>query len=73
MKRTSISLTDEMHEQLRKEAFRRRVSMAEVIRARIEGRSARRKRAASKRDPLAAAIGIIRNGTLTRGLDEELY
>ena len=36
MKRTTLFLPDELHEQLRQEAFRSRVSMAQVIRMRLE-------------------------------------
>jgi hypothetical protein len=73
MKRVTIFLPNELHEQLREEALRRRVSLAKLIRARLGADVEQRRRAARKRDPLATAVGIIRNGTLTRRLDEELY
>jgi len=78
MKRTTIFLPEDLHEELRKEAFRARVSMAQLIRARLElGRAARRRGRRSKDplldDPLLKVAGIIHDGTLTRNLDEELY
>lgn len=73
MKRTTIFLPDELHEELRGEAFRTRLSMAEVIRLRIQGRS----KAAGKRttvvDPLMKAAGICSGAVLSADIDEELY
>jgi len=37
MKRTTIFVGDELREQLRNEVFRARISMAELIRARLAG------------------------------------
>lgn len=39
MRRTTIFLPDDLHEQLRQEAFRTRLSMAELIRLRLQRRS----------------------------------
>ena len=72
MRRTTIFLPDEMHERLRQEAFRRRVSMAELIRSKLEGRPSKAA-AHSKKDPLEKVIGIVRDGSLTRNIDEEIY
>ena len=74
MKRTTIFLPDELHERLRAEAFRSGISMAELIRTRLERRRARPAgKAAPRRDPLLDVIGIIHDGTLTQNLDEDLY
>ena len=37
MKRTTVFLPDELHERLRKEAFRAKTSMAELIRVKLSG------------------------------------
>lgn len=71
MKRTTVFLPDDLHERLRGEAFASRVSMAELIRTRLEGHS--RSRSKPKDDPLAKAIGIVRDGRLSQNIDEELY
>lgn len=74
MRRTTIFLPDDLHEQLRQEAFRTRLSMAELIRLRLLQRrgpaSKKRKPAA---DPLLKAAGICRGPQLSTGIDEELY
>lgn len=71
MRRTTIFLPDDLHEDLRREAFRKRVSMAELIRSRLRG--GRRRRTRPRRDPILEVAGIIRDGTLSQNLDEELY
>jgi len=71
MKRTTIFLPDSLHESLRQEAFRTRVSMAELIRLRLElGAGPSHNRRA---DPLAKAEGTIRHGKLSQHIDEALY
>ncbi len=70
MKRTTIFLSEDVHERLRREAFHAHVSMAELIRARLE-RPVQRRR--SRPDPLARVEGIVRDGTLSQGSDEALY
>jgi hypothetical protein len=71
MKRTTVFLPDALHENLRQEAFRTRVSMAEIIRMRLELGA----RPAGKpgRDPLARAEGAVRHGRLSQDIDEALY
>jgi hypothetical protein len=69
MKRTTIYLSERLHEQLRQEAFRTKVSMAELIRSRLEGNP----RSAPRGDPLADVEGIIEDGALSRNIDRELY
>ena len=68
MRRTTIFLSDELHEQLWQDAFRSRVSMAELIRSRL-----RRKPPVRAADPLAKVEGIVHNGKLSEGIDEALY
>jgi hypothetical protein len=72
MRRTTVFLPEELHERLRQEAFRSRVSMAELIRSRLERTNRRRKRLSSA-DPLAEVEGIIHDGKLSAGIDEALY
>ncbi len=71
MKRTTVFLPEELHERLRREAFDRRLSMAQIIRARLEEGSPRPRR--SKKDALAKAVGIVKDGSLTHNIDEALY
>jgi hypothetical protein len=72
MKRTTVFLPEELHDRLRNEAFAARVSMAQLIRSRLE-RGSRRPRAAGNPDPLAKVEGIVRDGHLSDGIDEALY
>ena len=73
MKRTTIFLPEALHEELRQEAFRRRVSMAELIRSRLDRPSARRRARRMKEDPLLRVAGILRGGRLSEGIDEAVY
>lgn len=68
MRRTTIFLPDALHDRLRQEAFHKRVSMAELIRLRLEPPPKAR-----KRDPLSEAEGIFRDGALSKDIDGELY
>ena len=72
MKRTTIFLPDDLHEHLRREAFSERISMAQLIRGRLEQNRIRR-RSVRRSDPLAAVEGIVKDGHLTKGLDDALY
>jgi len=71
MKRTTIFLPEGLHESLRQEAFRTRVSMAEIIRLRLEPGT--RPWGKPQRDPLAEAEGAVRHGRLSQDIDEALY
>jgi hypothetical protein len=71
MKRTTLFLPDELHEQLRQEAFRSRVSMAQIIRMRLENPGSRPRK--PKVDPLLKVAGICRGPILSERIDEELY
>lgn len=70
VKRTTVFLPDDLHERLRGEAFAARVSMAEIIRSRLERGRRRRARGG---DPLAKVEGIVQDGRLSRDVDKELY
>ena len=73
MRRTTIFLSEDLHERLRQEAFRARVSMAELIRSRLERGQRGRKRRLAVNDPLAEVEGIVHDGKLSQGIDEALY
>jgi hypothetical protein len=71
MKRTTLFLPEGLHEELREEAFRTRVSMSEVMRKRLEKRTLP---PPMENDPLLEVAGICGGGdSLTENLDEELY
>jgi hypothetical protein len=73
MKRITIFLPDELHERLRQEAFRFRLSMAELIRLRLERRTSGSKKRRHVADPLLKAAGVCRGPQLSQQIDEELY
>ncbi len=72
MKRTTVFLPEELHENLRQEAFHARVSMAELIRSKLRTQPRARSRSA-KADPLLEVAGLGNDGRLTAAIDEELY
>jgi hypothetical protein len=74
VKRTTVFIPDELHEELRQEAFRKRVSMAELIRSRLERQRKRHTSQTSLQgDPLLRVAGICRGEPLTENIDETLY
>lgn len=73
MKRTTVFLPEPLHERLRQEAFSCHMSMAALIRSRLERTNGRRKRQTASADPLADVEGIVRDGTLSRDIDDALY
>jgi hypothetical protein len=73
MKRTTIFLPDELHEQLRQEAFHSRLSMAQIIRLRLETPAPRTSKSKPKADPLLKVAGICGGPLLSERIDEELY
>lgn len=73
MKRTTIFLPEELHESLRRQAFEARVSMAQLIRSRLEESPLPNSARHTTRDVLSAMEGIVSDGTLTQNLDEEIY
>lgn len=73
VKRTTIFLPDETHEQLRRDAFRARMSMAELIRVRLRPPADRAARPRKIVDPLMKVAGICRGELLSEDIDSELY
>jgi hypothetical protein len=73
MRRTTIFLPDELHEELRGEAFRERVSMAEIIRLRIQAPAKAPVRRKAVTDPLLKVAGICGGAVMSANIDEELY
>ncbi len=73
MKRTTIFLPDELHEQLRSEAFRARVSMAEVIRLRIQTPTKAPGKHRTIADPLLKVAGSCSGPVISANIDDELY
>jgi len=73
VKRTTVLLPEELHERLRREAFRQRISMAELIRSLLARTNGRRRRRVGSSDPLAKVEGIVHDGKLSTGIDEALY
>ena len=70
MKRTTIFLPEKLHERLRKEAFRSKISMAELIRAKLSAPKPKRKRFV---DPILKVAGIYSGPPISENIDEELY
>lgn len=73
MKRTTVLLRDELHAQLRQEAFRSGVSLAQLIRSRLENASRSEGRPKPRVDPLLRVADICRGPVLSKSIDEELY
>ena len=71
MRRTTIFLPDDLHERLRCEAFTSRLSMAQLIRTRLEHSGRRPRR--GKKDALAKVEGMVRDGRLSGNIDAALY
>ena len=49
------------------------MSMAALIRSRLEATNGQRRRQTAAADPLADVEGIVRDGTLSRDIDDALY
>jgi hypothetical protein len=73
MRRTTIFLPDEVHERLRRDAFRAKISMAELVRTMIERSSARPKRRGRSPDPILKVAGVCRGPVLSNDIDDSLY
>jgi hypothetical protein len=73
VKRTTIFLPDELHERLRRDAFRAKTSMAELIRTRLQRSDERPRRRSSGRDPILKVAGICRGPVLSNDIDDTLY
>ncbi len=73
VKRTTIFLPEELHEQLRLDAFRAKVSMAELIRARLRDSLPRPPKHGPRHDPILRVAGICRGPVFSNDIDEALY
>ena len=74
MRRTTVFLPEELHERLRREAFRARVSMASLIRNRLDTPTPGKKSRKVKKDPLLAVAGIYKGAArLSKNIDQEIY
>jgi len=73
VRRTTIFLPEEVHEQLRREAYLAKTSMAELIRARLRRPVSRPRRRGSAEDPILKVAGVCRGPVLSSDIDESLY
>ena len=73
MRRTTIFLPDDLHEQLRRDAFRGKTSMAELIRARLRRSVGQPSRRGPAKDPILKVAGVCRGPILSSDIDDELY
>ena len=73
MKRTTIFLPDELHEQLRREALRAKTSMAELIREKLRRAMHRPPRRGVARDPILKVAGGCCGPILSEEIDDSLY
>jgi len=73
MRRTTIFLSDELHERLRHDAFRAKTSMAEIIRQKLRGTPRRSPKRRASKDPILKVAGICSGANLSSRIDEELY
>jgi len=73
MRRTTIFLPDELHEQLRRDAFRAKTSMAELIREKLRRSPGRPRKRAASADPILKVAGVCRGPVLSRDIDDALY
>ena|ERR1700730_1825586 len=73
MRRTTVFLPDELHEQLRLDAFRAKTSMAELIRAKLRRSIDRPAKRASSKDPILKVAGACSGPVLSREIDDALY
>jgi len=72
VRRTTIFLPEEVHEQLRRDAYLAKTSMAELIRARLRRPVSPRRRGAPE-DPIMKVAGVCRGPVLSSEIDESLY
>jgi len=73
MRRTTIFLPEEVHEQLRRDAFLAKTSMAELIRVRLRRSINPPRRRGSAEDPILKVAGVCRGPVLSKEIDESLY
>lgn len=73
MRRTTIFLPDELHEQLRQDAFRAKTSMAELIRAKLQRSTTAPRKRRLLQDPILKVAGVCRGPVLSSEIDDSLY
>jgi len=73
MRRTTISLPEELYEQLRQDAHRAHISMAELIRGRLRRSSIRTHKSTPAQDPILKVAGICRGPVLSEDVDGALF
>lgn len=73
MRRTTIFLPDDLHEQLRRDAFRAKTSMAELIRSRLRRPTDPPRRRGPSQDPILKVAGICSGPVLSNEIDDHLY
>jgi hypothetical protein len=73
MKRITVFLPDDVHEQLRREALRAKTSMAELIRARLRRLASRPRRREPAQDPILKVASVCRGPILSSDIDDSLY
>ena len=73
MRRTTLFLPDELHEQLRKDAFRAKTSMAELIRAKLRRSTVPPRRRRSSQDPILKVAGVCSGQVFSGEIDDHVY
>ena len=73
MRRTTIFLPDDLHEQLRRDAFQSKTSMAALIRSRLQYSVASRSKRRPAKDPILKVAGVCSGAVLSSEIDDSLY
>lgn len=73
MRRTTIFLPEDLHEKLRRDAFRAKTSMAELIRCKLAAPAPDRRKARTGRDPILKVAGLFSGSLLSNDIDDALY
>jgi hypothetical protein len=73
VKRTTVFLPDDLHEQLRVEAFRTKTSMAELIRKRLQHSLPKRGKRTSIADPILKVAGSCQAPAFSEDIDKAVY
>jgi hypothetical protein len=73
MRRTTVFLPDELHEQLRHDAHQAKTSMAELIRTKLQAPPVKAKRRNGTLDPILKVAGICKGVALSNNIDDFLY
>lgn len=73
MRRTTIFLPEDLHERLRRDAFRAKTSMAELIRSRLAGPAPEHRKTRVGRDAILKVAGLFSGAALSDDIDDSLY